>query len=84
MDKELILSIPLSTCVQDDSWTWHYDKKGVFIVQSAYRLLVATKNQWGIGLSIGLVGQIQRKKENRGQNYGMQLCLLKFEFLFGE
>jgi hypothetical protein len=40
MDRDLILSIPLSTRQQDDFWAWHYDKKGVFSVRSAYRMLI--------------------------------------------
>jgi hypothetical protein len=43
MDRDLILSIPLSTRRQDDFWAWHYDKEGVFSVRSAYRMLIDTR-----------------------------------------
>ena len=44
-DVEVIQNIPLSTRVQDDFWAWHYDKKGVFSVRSAYRMISAVKAQ---------------------------------------
>ena len=43
MDTEAILSIPLSFRRQDDFWAWHYDRRGVFSVRSAYRMLVQTR-----------------------------------------
>ena len=45
MDKEAILNIPLSSRVQDDFWAWHYERKGVFTVRSAYKLMSFTKQQ---------------------------------------
>lgn len=45
MDKEAIQNIPISSRAQADFWAWHYEKKGVFTVRSAYRLLAATKQQ---------------------------------------
>jgi hypothetical protein len=45
MDKEAIMSIPLSTRFQDDLYAWHYERKGSFTVRSAYRMLVAIKKQ---------------------------------------
>lgn len=45
IDKEAILNIPISSRVLPDFWSWHYEKKGVFTVRSAYRLLCATKQQ---------------------------------------
>jgi hypothetical protein len=45
MDKEVIMNIPLSTKVQDDFWSWHYEKTGVFTVRSAYRMLMGIKKQ---------------------------------------
>ena len=44
-DVEVIQSIPLSTRTQDDFWSWHYDKRGVFSVRSAYRMIAAVKAQ---------------------------------------
>ena len=43
MDVEAILNLPLSTRNQQDEWAWHYDRKGVFTVRSAYKMLVHTK-----------------------------------------
>jgi hypothetical protein len=45
MDKEAIMSIPLSTQIQDDFYAWHYERKVSFTVRSAYRMLVAIKKQ---------------------------------------
>jgi hypothetical protein len=45
MDVELISNIPLSTRRQEDFWAWHYDKRGVFSVRSAYRMLVDTRTR---------------------------------------
>jgi hypothetical protein len=44
MDSEVIRNIPLSTRVQEDFWAWHFEKNGVFLVRSAHRMLVTTKN----------------------------------------
>ena len=43
MDASVILSIPLCNRPMEDFWAWHYDRRGVFSVRSAYRMLVATK-----------------------------------------
>jgi hypothetical protein len=40
MDCEIIRSIPLSSRRFDDTWAWHYERKGVLMVSSVYRLLV--------------------------------------------
>ena len=45
MDVEAISGIPLSTRRQDDFWAWHYEKKGVFSVRSAYRMLVSNRER---------------------------------------
>ena len=39
------MNIPLSTRIQEDFWAWHYDKKGVFLGRSAYRMISAVKTQ---------------------------------------
>ena len=44
-DVEVIMNIPLSTRIQEDFWAWHYDKRGVFSVRSAYRMISAVKSQ---------------------------------------
>ena len=43
VDVQITLNIPLSTRSQSDFWAWHYDKKGIFSVRAAYRMLSATK-----------------------------------------
>ena len=44
-DVEVILNIPLSTRQQEDFWAWHYDKRDIFSVRSAYRMICAIKTQ---------------------------------------
>jgi hypothetical protein len=46
MDYELIKNIPLSTRRQTDFWAWHYEGKGIFTIESAYKLLVQTRENW--------------------------------------
>ena len=43
-DVKVILNIPLCTRRQADFWAWHHEKKGVFSVRSAYRMLVINKH----------------------------------------
>jgi hypothetical protein len=43
MDASIILNITICTRLQSDSWAWHFDRKGMFFVRSAYRMLVNTK-----------------------------------------
>jgi hypothetical protein len=43
MDTSAILSIPLCTRRQNDFWAWSYEKKGLFSVRSAYRMMINTK-----------------------------------------
>ncbi|KAE8785882.1 hypothetical protein D1007_40399 [Hordeum vulgare] len=45
MDMKAILNFPLSSSIQCDSWAWHYEKKGTFLVWSAYRMLASIKQQ---------------------------------------
>ena len=45
MDVQVIKAIPVCTHSQEDFWSWHYDRSGVFTVRSAYKLLVHTKNR---------------------------------------
>lgn len=39
------MNIPLSSRVQGDFLAWHYDKRGVFSVRSAYRMITGIKSQ---------------------------------------
>jgi hypothetical protein len=43
MDIEEITSIPLSTRRLEDCSAWHFEKKGIFSVRSAYRMIQNTK-----------------------------------------
>jgi len=43
MDNEAILQIPLSLSIQNDCWAWHYERSGLFTVQSAYRMMIELK-----------------------------------------
>ena len=43
LDWETIENIPLSATPQDDFRAWHYEKKGIFSVRSAYRVLVRNR-----------------------------------------
>jgi hypothetical protein len=45
MDVEVISGIPLSMRCQNDFWAWHYERKGVFSVRSAYRMLVMNREK---------------------------------------
>jgi ribonuclease HI len=45
VDVQVIMNIPVSTRVQSDFWAWHYDKKGIFSVRSAYRMLSSIKER---------------------------------------
>ncbi|GJN09925.1 hypothetical protein PR202_ga27979 [Eleusine coracana subsp. coracana] len=42
-DREAILNIPICTRQQQDYWAWHHEKKGMFTVRSAYRMLISGK-----------------------------------------
>lgn len=43
MDADAILAIPLCTWIVADFRSWSKEKKGVFSVRSAYRMMVQTK-----------------------------------------
>jgi hypothetical protein len=65
MDQEVIRNILLPSRRQEDHWAWHYDKKGIFLVCSAYRMLVSTKETrttWLEG-SVGVSGVKKVEKE---------------------
>jgi hypothetical protein len=65
MDRDLIFSIPLSTRRLEDFWAWNYDKKGVFLVWSAYRMLIDTQERQTAWLDEcpGSSGMKEREKE---------------------
>jgi hypothetical protein len=65
MDVELILQIPLSSRRQNDFWSWHYDRKGIFSVRSAYRMLVNTREKreaWLGNVASGSNGELIEKQ----------------------
>jgi hypothetical protein len=45
MDKEAILSIPLTIRRQDDFWTWHHVMTVILSVRLAYHMLVDTRGR---------------------------------------
>ena len=44
-DRVAILSIPLSSTVDEDGWYWAFESSGVYSVKSAYRFLMGLRNQ---------------------------------------
>jgi hypothetical protein len=40
IDVDRILEIPLSSRRYNDLWAWHYERKGLFSVRSAYNMLI--------------------------------------------
>jgi hypothetical protein len=43
MDVDIIRNIPLCTRIQEDFWSWHFERNGQFSVRSCYRALAVTK-----------------------------------------
>jgi ribonuclease HI len=65
MDVEVILKIPISHRRQRDMWAWHYDRKGLFSVRSAYRMLVWTREKrdaWLEGCASSSNGIVEEKQ----------------------
>ena len=57
-DVDVIKNIPLSSRIQEDHWSWHYDKRGVFsVLQDDY---------WHPGATGGVVGAANRTLQSRG------------------
>lgn len=44
-DVNSILSIPLCTRNMEDTWSWNFEKNGIFTIRSSYRMLVDTKRR---------------------------------------
>ena len=64
-DAKVILAIPLKPDMED-FLSWHYDKRGVFSVKSAYQLGVSireAKNHQNVGISSGS-NMVQEKWKN--------------------
>jgi hypothetical protein len=65
MDVDLILQIPLSGRRQMDFWAWHYDRRWIFSVRSAYKMLVCTREKreaWLDGTASGSNGATIEKQ----------------------
>ena len=43
MDVQIIKTIPISMRTLSDFWAWHYERRGLFSVRSAYKMLSTTK-----------------------------------------
>lgn len=61
MDIEIIQNIRLCTRWQSDFWAWNYDRKAIFTVHSAYKMLVHTRE---IREAVS-IGASNRHKEER-------------------
>ena len=59
-DVAVITSIPLSARRQHDFWAWHFEKRGLFSIHSAYRMLAHRKSLVG---SVGASGRQAVQKE---------------------
>jgi hypothetical protein len=64
LDVEVIKTIPISTRTQDDFWAWHYDRKGMFTVRSAYKMLVSTKERREAWLDETAANSDQQGRQN--------------------
>jgi hypothetical protein len=47
MDMKVIYGIPLCTRRQENCWAWHYERKGIFSVRSAYGMLIHNREKKG-------------------------------------
>lgn len=61
-DASAIIAIPLCTRHVDDFWSWIHERNCIFIVRSAYRMLVTTKLRLRHGLKAGPTLQIQKAR----------------------
>jgi hypothetical protein len=43
VEADITLGIPLCTRRQSDFWAWNFERKGLFSVRSAYRMVISTK-----------------------------------------
>lgn len=65
MDVEAITNLPLSMRNHQDAWAWHYDHKGIFTVDSAYKMLVHTKAMREAWLEGKALSSHHRKEEKQ-------------------
>jgi hypothetical protein len=66
MDIEVIYSILFCTRRQEDCWAWHYERKGIFSVRSAYRMLIHNREKGSLGLRTQLVNQAINLRRKSG------------------
>uniref|UniRef100_A0A803PXY9 Reverse transcriptase n=1 Tax=Cannabis sativa TaxID=3483 RepID=A0A803PXY9_CANSA len=45
-DQEIILSIPLSNSIEEDTWYWNKDTAGFYTVKSSYQYIQELKGAW--------------------------------------
>jgi hypothetical protein len=60
MNVDEILQIPICLRQHADFWSWHYDRRGVFTVRSAYKMLVSTEDTERHGWRAELVHRMSR------------------------
>ena len=84
MDNEAILQIPLSLSIQNDCWAWHYERSGLFTVQSAYRMMIELKKSREdyFEYQTSCSGVEKKGKEN-GNNCGKWNCHPKSKSFVG-
>jgi hypothetical protein len=65
MDVHAIMEIPLNHRRQEDFWSWHYERKGVFSVKSAYNMLINTRENTEAWLDGRASGSDVRRTEKQ-------------------
>ncbi|KAK2642496.1 hypothetical protein Ddye_024259 [Dipteronia dyeriana] len=85
-DVEMILSIPLSSTILDDSLTWHYTSDSVYTVRSGYNIAGLGFKAWYLGgRRCGELTSLTRTRSSFGElvTIGslLELILLKGEYM---
>lgn len=83
-EAELILKIPLSLHSHDDRLIWHYDKKGIFNVKSAYDVARANQRSHTQASSSGHSSRGTESLRVYGKKYGKPISLPRSELLAGD
>ena len=71
-DAEIILAIPVHT-EMDDCVAWHYDKKGIFSVKSAYKVQMEDNKRTSVRGVQGTSAGSSLQKEHLGWHLGYEL-----------
>jgi hypothetical protein len=82
MDIDCILEIPICTRRQEDFWAWNFDCKGLFLVRSAYRMIVSIKLSTENYYEGNAVLLILKRKPRAGRCFGKRMFLPRFEYFF--